>query len=207
MTVGRLRIVLFVAAISGLLLLAQPAAAHCDTMEGPVVKDAQLAFKTGDVTPVLKWISKADESQIRAAFEQAQKVRTLSPEASDLAEHYFFETLVRVHRAGEGVAYTGLKPAGTEVDPGIEMADRALETGSINKLLNQVTSEVAAGIRQRFAHVQETSAHAKENVEAGRRYVAAYVGFIHYIERIHQSVSGPVSHGDQQSQVAETASH
>lgn len=207
MTARRLRIGLIVTAISALLLSAQPATAHCDTMEGPVIKDAQLAFKTGDVTPVLKWISKADEPQIRAAFNQAQKVRTLGPEARELAEQYFFETLVRVHRAGEGVAYTGLKPAGTEIEPGIEMADKALATRSIDKLVNQVTSEVATSIRQRFGHVQETSAHANENIEAGRQYVAAYVEFIHYIEGIHRTLSGPVSDAHQEAQVAETISH
>jgi hypothetical protein len=176
-------------------------------MDGPVVKDAQVALKTSDITPILKWVRKADEPQIRAAFERTQKVRALSPEARELADLYFFETLVRVHRAGEGAPYTGLKPAGTEVEPGIVLADKALETGSSDKLVNQVTAEVAKSIRERFAHVQEASAHAGENVEAGRRYVAAYVEFIHYIEGLHQTVSGSAAHAHQEAQIAETVSH
>ncbi len=43
-------------------------AAHCDTMSGPVIQDAQLALQRGDVTPVLKWVKLADEAQIREAF-------------------------------------------------------------------------------------------------------------------------------------------
>lgn len=207
MTKARVRIVLALALMSALVLWALPAAAHCDTMDGPVVKDAQLALKAGDVTPILKWVRRADEPQIRTAFERVQKVRALSPEARELADHYFFETLVRVHRAGEGAPYTGLKPAGTEVEPGIVLADKALETGSADKLVNQVTAEVAESIRKRFARVQEASAHAGENVDAGRQYVAAYVEFVHYIEGIHETLSGSAAHAHQKTQVAETASH
>jgi uncharacterized protein DUF6448 len=194
MTALRFRILLVIAVMSALFLLPRPAAAHCDTMDGPVVKAAKVALKTGDVTPVLKWVPKTDEAQIRAAFERALKVRALSPEARELADNYFFETIVRVHRAGEGEPFTGLKPSGTEIEPGIALADNALDTGSVDTLVNQVTSEVAKGIRQRFTHVQETNKHASDSVEGGRRYVAAYVEFIHYIENIHQVFNGAASH-------------
>jgi hypothetical protein len=203
----RLRVVLLVTVISASVFWTLPAAAHCDTMDGPVVKDAQLALKTGDVTPILKWVRKGDEPQIRASFERAQKVRVLSPEARELADHYFFETLVRVHRAGEGAPYTGLKPAGTEAEPGIVLADTALETGSVDKLVNQVTAEVAKSIRERFDRVQQAGAHASENVEAGRQYVAAYVEFIHYIEGLHQTLSGSASHMHEEAQISDTAPH
>jgi hypothetical protein len=159
-------------------------------MDGPVVRDAKLALKNADVTPVLKWVRKADESSIRAAFENTMKVRALSPAARDVADAYFFETLVRIHRTGEGEPYTGLKPAGTEVEPGIELADKALEFGSADQLVKQVTAEVANGIRQRYASVQQASKHAQESVEAGREYVAAYVEYIHYVESLHQAVAG-----------------
>jgi hypothetical protein len=207
MTAVRFRVVLVVVITSALLLLPQPAAAHCDTLDGPVVTSAKLALKTGDVTPVLKWVGQSNEAQIRAAFERTLKVRALSPEAREFADNYFFETLVRVHRAGEGEPYTGLKPAGTEVEPGIALADKALETGSADEVVKQVTGEVARGIRQRFAHIQEAGKHADHSVEAGRQYVAAYVQFIHYVESLHQAVSGPASHAHHQPQVAEAGLH
>lgn len=189
------------------LALPRTAAAHCDTMDGPVVKAAQAALRTGDVTPILKWVPKADEAQIRALFERTVKVRALSPEARELADNYFFETLVRVHRAGEGEPYTGLKPSGTEVEPGIALADKSLDTGSVDSLINEVTSEVAKGIRQRFTRVQEANKQANESVEAGRRYVATYVEFIHYVENIHQVLSGPASHAQHEAQVGEAVPH
>lgn len=192
---------------SAVILLPPRAAAHCDSMDGPVVTAARLALKNGDVTPVLKWVHKAHEPHVRATFEHTLKVRTLSSEAREMADNYFFETLVRVHRAGEGEPYTGLKPAGAEVEPGIALADKALEAGSADELVKQVNAEVASGIRQRFARVQEASKHTDQSVEAGRQYVAAYVEFIHYVESMHQAVTGPASHARHEAQLAEGDLH
>src|SRR5512144_1019531 len=194
-------------ALTAVILLSSRAAAHCDTMDGPVVAAAKLALKAGDVTPVLKWVRKADEPNVRVAFEHALRVRTLSPEARDVADNYFFETLVRLHRAGEGEAYTGLKPAGTEVEPGIALADKALESGSVDELVKQVTAEVAGGIRQRFARAQETRKQAEQSLEAGRQYVAAYVEFIHFVENMHQTVTRSISHAHREGQLAEGNLH
>jgi hypothetical protein len=201
------RMFLITIMVSAVLLLPRQAAGHCDTMDGPVVSAAKLALKTGDATPVRKWVRKADEPQVRVAFEHALRVRTLSPEAREMADNYFFETLVRVHRAGEGEPYTGLKPSGTEVEPGIALADKVLEAGSPDGLVKEVTAEVASGIRQRFARVQAASKHAKQSIEAGRQYVAAYVEFIHYVEGMQQAVTGPTSHPHHEAQVAEGGLH
>jgi hypothetical protein len=85
--------------------------AHCDTLSGPVVLTAKAALEKGDVTPVLKWVKKEDEKEIREAFARTLAVRKQSTDARELADTYFFETLVRIHRAGEGAPYTGLKAA------------------------------------------------------------------------------------------------
>ncbi len=200
-------LILVIAIISVAVLLPQLAAAHCDTTDGPVVTAAKLALNTGDVTPVLKWVQPGDEAEIRSAFVHAMKVRALGPEARELADMHFFETLVRIHRAGEGEPYTGLKPAGTEVEPGIALADKALETGSADALIKQVTTEVANNIPRRFAAAQAASKHADHSTEAGRSYVAAYVEFIHYVEGLHQAVSGGAAHAGHEVQTAATETH
>ena len=172
-----------------LLLVATPkAAAHCDTLDGPVVEAARIALKKGDVTPVLKWINKDSETEVREAFAATLKVRSLGEEARKLADTHFFETLVRVHRAGEGVPFTGLKPAGT-IDPGFVAADKALAEGSVAELSTDITKAVQEGIRKRFADVLEKKKHADESVEAGRAYVAAYVEYAHYVEALHALTS------------------
>jgi hypothetical protein len=123
-------------------------------------------------------------------------VRTLGPEARALADRFFFETLVRVHREGEGAPYTGLKPAGTAIDPGIAASDTALETGSVDPLVKLLSSEVDRGLRQRFAAAAAARTHAAESVEKGRQYVAAYVAFMHYAERLLADASATASHGE-----------
>ncbi len=176
------------------LMLPQPAFSHCDTMDGPVVLAAKVALEKKDVTPVLKWVKKDAEAEIKAAFTRTLAVRAKGPEARALADQFFFETLVRVHRAGEGAPFTGLKPAGTEPGPAIAAADQALENGSVEKAVKLVTDGAAAGIRQRFAEAHAKKAHADHNVGAGREFVAAYVEYVHYVEGLHLATQGANAH-------------
>ena len=180
-----------------LFLYSINASAHCDTLDGPVVESARHALTTGDVTPVLKWISTDDEQLIRTTFQYTMEVRKLGGQAQKLADMYFFETLVRIHRAGEGAPYTGLKP-GAEVDPAIALADKALESGSVDKLVGVLTDATAKGIRERFRRALETKKHADESVAAGREFVEAYVVFTHYVEELHASVKGGTEHHEHQ---------
>jgi hypothetical protein len=181
---------LLAAGFALLLLLPVVAWAHCDSLDGPVVADARKALASGDVTPVLKWVRSQDEAEIRAAFQQALAVRALSAQARELADRYFFETLVRVHRMGEGAPYTGLKPAGTEIDPGIRAADTAMETGLVAPLTKHMNEAVSAGIQKRFAALLEKKKHADESIAKGREFVAAYVEFIHFVESLHATAAG-----------------
>lgn len=178
----------------GLTLVPRTALAHCDTLDGPVVKDARVALDAKDITPVLKWVSHDKEGEIREAFQHALGVRSLGPEARALADRYFFETLVRVHREGEGAPYTGLQPAGTAIDPGIAASDTALESGSVEPLVKLVTSEVDKGLRRRFTAAAAARKHAPDSVEKGREFVAAYVEFMHYAERLLANASSDASH-------------
>ncbi|MDH3881114.1 MAG: DUF6448 family protein [Desulfobacteraceae bacterium] len=176
-----------------LFLYSVNAKAHCDTLDGPVVETARQALASGDVTPLLKWVSIKDEQLIRTAFKNTMEVRKLGGKAKELADMYFFETLVRIHREGEGASYTGLK-AGSEIDPAVALADKALETGSVDKLTGVLTDAAAKGIRERFSRALETKKHADESVSAGREFVEAYVVFTHFVENLHGSVKGGTEH-------------
>lgn len=176
------------------ILASSPLLAHCDTYDGPVIKDARLALERSHVTPVLKWVSAQQEEEIRSLFEQTISVAKLSEEARSLAQSYFFETLVRLHREGEGAPYTGLKPSGTPLEPGIDEAEDALTSNSASSLLQSLNAALTKGINERFTHALEAREHAGHSVKAGREYVAAYIEFIHYIERLHQALTTPVAH-------------
>jgi hypothetical protein len=184
------------AAIISLLAVPKEAMAHCDTLNGPVVQTAREALAKGDVTPVLKWVKPDKENEVRAAFVRTLAVRKQSKEAAELADMYFFETLVRLHREGEGAPYTGLKP-GEAVDPGIEAADKALDAGNDEHLIKEINHHISDGIGDRFHKVIEAKRHMNDSVEAGREYVEAYVGFIHYYERLFADVQGAAVHSEE----------
>lgn len=169
------------------------ALAHCDTMEGPVVETARVALDKGDVTPLLKWVQPEEEKGIRAAFQKTLNMRAKGSEEKEFADMYFFETLVRIHRAGEGAPYTGLKP-GEAVDPAVALADKALEDGNVDKLVNVLNNAMADGIRERFQHAIETQKHADDSVTAGREFVEAYVSYTHYVEVLHGLIKASVVH-------------
>jgi hypothetical protein len=194
--------------LTALLLLPVISQAHCDTLAGPVVQTARAALAKGDVTPLLKWVRAENENEIRQVFQQTLVVRAKGPEARELADRYFFETLVRIHRAGEGAPYTGLK-SGAAVDPAVALADQALESGAVDKLVAELTGALAHGVRERFAKARETGKHAEESVAAGREFVEAYVVFTHYVEGVHGLIKGGVAHhgADEGKAVASAHEH
>lgn len=188
MTADRRLLFVVVLAVATNLLSSQ-ASAHCDGMDGPVVQAAQAALTKGDVDLVLIWVPAEDESVIRQAFERTLKVRKSSPEARELADTYFFETLVRIHRAAEGAPFTGLKPAGRDLGPAIPAADRALASGDVAPLVNLLVERMRTGLLERYRRASEAKAFPVEDVDAGREYVEAYVTFIHYVEGVHEAAT------------------
>ena len=186
-------IILLMVCWGAVLLRPSTGAAHCDTLAGPVVQDAKAALEKGDVTPVLKWVKQDQENEVRKSFRRALAAKTKAPAVKEKAERHFFETLVRIHRAGEGAPYTGLKP-GEAIEPIVAAADQSLETGKAEDLIKQVNDETTTGIRKRFELVVEKKKHAEEGVAAGREYVAAYVDFTHYVEGLYQKAAGETGH-------------
>jgi hypothetical protein len=185
--------------------LAGDARAHCDTLDGPVIKAARQALETSDVNLVLIWVQKKDEREIASAFQETLAVRKLNPSAKALADRFFFETLVRIHRAGEGAPFTGLKAAGADLGPAVPAGDKALEGGSIEPVIKLLTKAVQNGLTEHFKIVMAKKGYSKADVAAGREYVEAYVTYIHYVEGIYEAATAPV-HGHYPEPVA-TANH
>jgi hypothetical protein len=169
--------------------------AHCDGLDGPVVKAAQRALETRNPALVLIWVQERDEPEVRKAFEQTLAVRELSPQARELADRFFFETLVRVHRAGEGASFTGLKPAGRDLGPAIPAADEAVRAGSVEPVRRLLTEAVHERLRQQFGEVTATKTFKSDDLAAGRAYIKAYVEFIHLVERLYDgAMTAPHGH-------------
>jgi hypothetical protein len=168
------------------LAWSHPVAAHCDTLDGPVVGAARRALETGNVDLVLVWVQKDDEAEVLGHFQKTLAVRKLSPQARDLADMYFFETLVRLHRAGEGAGYTGLKPAG-KVEPPIAAADKALESGRPEEVVKLIGGRIHAGLERQFNEVAAKKKYSPNDIAAGRAFAKAYVEYTHYVERLYDA--------------------
>lgn len=168
--------------------------AHGNTIDGPLVIEAMAALKKGDVTPVLKWVKRPREDEIKAVFKKTLAVRSKGPEAQEIADRYFFETLIRLHRAGEGTPFTGLKPAG-KIEPSVTSADKAIASGSVDALSKKISQATEEAIKERFARLMEAKSHKDESIEAGRAYVEAYVVYIHFVEGLHNIITQDVAHG------------
>ena len=166
---------------------ATAAFAHCDTVDGPVAADVRAAVAAGDATPILKWVAEADEAAVRAAFDHARQVRALGDAAGELADRWLLETVVRIHRAGEGAPFSGLKPAGS-VEPAIALADTALASGSAEALTDALTEHVARVVEARVERAVAARTKAAESVAAGRAYVAAYVELMHTVEGLEAAL-------------------
>ncbi len=185
---------LFITIILAFVSGSDYAFSHCDGMDGPVVTAAKQALETGDVSPVLIWVSKKDEGEIKDAFQKTLTVRKLNPEAKELADMYFFETLVRIHRAGEGEPYTGIQPAGRDLGPAIPAADKAIAEGKLEPLYKLLADKVHEGLHVKFEKAMKKKEFNKNDVDAGREFVEAYVPFVHYVESLYET-AGKGAHG------------
>lgn len=188
-------ITLSLVAALAVLLWPSRASAHCDTLDGPTVRDGRLALATGNVNHALKWVRVQDEGEVREAFEATRRRRTLDPSAREQADLRFLETLVRVHRAGEGEGFDGLKPSGTALDPRVVAADAAMDSGDLAPLLALVPAEAGGELSHRFARARALRTFDVDDVAAGREYLAAYVDFFKLAEG-EQNHHGEQHHGE-----------
>jgi hypothetical protein len=133
-----------------------------------VVTAAKKALATGNVNLVLIWVQKKDEDEIKKAFRKTLVVQKGSPEARELADMYFFETLVRIHRAGEGAPFTGLKPAGRDLGPAIPAGDKAIADGKVEPLLKLLINAIQQGLHDQFKKAMAKKNFDKDDVDAGR---------------------------------------
>jgi hypothetical protein len=163
-------------------LFVRTASAHCDTEDGPAVTDGRRALETGNVNIALKWVHQDHEEEVRDAFTRAVAVRGLSPEARDVADRDFLDVLIRVHRAGEGAGFDGIKPTGAHVPAQVVAADEALSLGRIDPLRGLVDDDRWAELERRFDRAVALKGFDVDDLAAAREYMEAYVSFFKYAE-------------------------
>jgi hypothetical protein len=174
-------------------LTASSAEAHCDSIDGPVAKSVEKALESGNLNPVLAFAPASAEGEIQSAYEETLKVRALSSDARRFADRSFLETVVRLHRVGEGAPYTGLKPAGLDYGPVIPAAEEALASGDSARLTSIISELISHALQQKLAHLREVPKTTKEpatpeEIAQARQRVGAELAFISFAESIRQAV-------------------
>jgi hypothetical protein len=169
---------------------------HCDTRDGPVVTAASKALETGNVNLVLTWVPEEAEDEVRAAFDRVIRARKAGKDARAIADDWFFETVVRLHRAGEGAPYTGLKPAGLDEGPVVPRAEKAIVKGNPEEVISFILHVVEEDLQQRFKLVMERARYDVNDVAAGRAYIQAYIGFVVHAHHLYAGITaGGGEHG------------
>ena len=169
---------------------------HCDSLDGPVVTAAARALQAGDVELVLPYVHADGEAEVREAFARVLPLRAGGDRMGELVDRWFYETVVRVHRAGEGAPYTGLKPAGLDVGPVLPLAEQAVATGQVDAVYRLLAGELRRQLERRLGRVGELAAFKDRSVADARAWVEAMLGFEVYAHHTYTALgSGP--HGGQ----------
>lgn len=175
------------------ILSMQPASAHCDSFDGPALKDAEKALETNNVDLILKWINADMEDEVVPLFHKTYSLRNGDKAIYEIVKKHFYETFVRLHREMEGATFTGLKPAGS-VAPITMMSDKALETGDFDSLLKALNNHINGVLQEKFDNTEALYKVKDNSVEEGRKYVEAYVDYTHSVEAVHDILLGGGGH-------------
>jgi len=171
---------------------------HCDAKDGPVVEGALRALETGDVDEALRFAAQEAEEEIRAAFARATEARSAGPAAREVADLYFAETVVRLHRVGEGAPYTGLKPAGLDVGLVIPAAERAIKTGSGDELASPLSDTLREEVKRRLDRVLDLKARAGDGLPQTREYTGAMLGLQIWSHKLHVAMKASAHEGHEE---------
>ena len=172
-----------------------PAEAHCDSTNGPVVTAARVALTSGDPSPILAYVQPDAERELSAAFWQTLEVRKAGGQTQELADRYFYETAVRLHRNGEGAAYTGLTEV-ADFGPALTAAERALDTGDLPAVVALLERTTHEGLEQRYHAVVEARERAARDgsLAAARERAEAELGFQKYVDELYKAAAGLTPH-------------
>jgi hypothetical protein len=154
-----------------------------------VATAAHQALEKKDVKLILPYVQHESEIELTAAFKQALEVRIAGGSAKELADRYFIETAIRLHRAGEGAPYTGVTDASTP--KAILVADQAMATGSLDETYKLLDQAMKKGLQEKYQAVLHARAEAEElgTVEAHRERVEAELVFEKYVYEVFSLAS------------------
>lgn len=115
----------------------------------------------------------------------------------EVADYWLYETVVRLHREGEGAPYTGLKPAGLDWGPVVHRAEEAIEKEDPKEVIDFITHTVQEELEKRFSKVIANKNFNVNDVDAAREYVQANLGFVLFSHGLYAAITGKGEHDGQ----------
>lgn len=188
------RLVTMAICIAAMVLGSGSVWAHCDKENGPVAEAAREALRTGEFSLIQIWVGEPQEEELRARFDDCVAVREQGGRARELADRYFVETAIRLHRTAEDMPFTGVKAAGP-VAPDIAAAERALESGQMADVTEVLTEALNHEMRVWFEKAREARQDREQSVEAGREWVDAYVKYVVFVHGLYGVIQSGPEHG------------
>lgn len=182
-----------------MLIFSTPLAAqaHCDSADGPVVTAAKQALEKNDVNLAFPYVGPQYEKEVAIAFDKAMAGGTAGGEAKAVAEIYFAETTVRLHRATENAPYNGIQPAGQNYGPALPAAEKAIETGNTEELKKVLNEAVSKQVDEQYRNVTAKKVEPNASVNDKRESIEAQFGFEKYALGLYESAMGKkVATGD-----------
>jgi hypothetical protein len=161
-----------------------------------VVSAAKLALDSNNVKLILPWVQKDAEEELSNAFSKVSNLRKKGKEEKEIADYWFFETAVRLHRRGEGEAFTGLKPAGLDWGPVVPKADKAIETGDPNDVIALILETAEKELKSRFEYAMLKKAYDKNDVDKARDYIHSMLEFVLFSHHLYKFITSEEHHGD-----------
>lgn len=161
-----------------------------------MVSAAKLALESNNIKLVLPWVPKDAEEELSNAFKKTLKVRKKGEEEKEIADYWFFETAVRLHRKGEGEGFTGLKPAGLDWGPVVPKADKAIETGDPIEVIALILETTEKELKNRFECAMLKKAYDKNDVDKAREYIHSMLEFVLFSHHLYNFITSEEHHGD-----------
>jgi hypothetical protein len=144
---------------------------------------------------VLIWVGHEQEKELLEAYELAIEARQQGGPAAEVAEKYLVENAIRLHRQAEGMPFEGVKASTTLPPRDITIADEALVKGQVDELLALLKGELEEKVRGLFHSAWSQQADRHQSIEAGRRWVDAYVRYLVFVHGIHGAIEAGPEHG------------
>lgn len=169
--------------------------AHCDSENGPTAVDARKALEKENFEIAAKWVGEKRTEELRNTFEEALEVYQMGGKAEELAEKHFVSTTVRLHREAEGMSFTGMKPA-QKLPPVLAAAEKSLETGNLEPVTDLLSKELKKETGKWFKKaIAAKKNYEGDNLQAGRKWVDAYVKYVIFVNGIHKTIREGPAHG------------